>query len=79
VLYSKGCERILVDLLVTFYVLVNTFVKVEFECFAYRQEVAELWASNALQKEPLAQWLARLQILIIIRRNARFMMLHDWI
>ena len=67
------------DLLAIFYVLVNLFVKVKFECFAYRQEVAELWVSNALQKEPLAQWLARIQILITICRNSRLMILYDWI
>jgi hypothetical protein len=75
----KRLRRILVDLLAIFHVLVNSFVKVKFEYFAYRQVVAELWASNTLQKEPLARWLARLQILITICRNARLMMLYDWI
>jgi hypothetical protein len=68
-----------VDLLAIFHVLVDLFVKVEFECFAYRQEVAELSVSSDLPTEPLAQWLARLQILITICRNARLMMLYDWI
>jgi hypothetical protein len=68
-----------VDFLAIFHVLVNSFVKVEFECFAFRHKVAEVRESNAPQKEPLAPWLVRLQILITICKNARVMMLYDWI